>query len=38
MTAADGIGTGTVMTVLIWVISIFLVWYSKQQVKAGVLT
>ncbi len=31
-------GTGTVMTVLIWVISIFLVWYSKQQVKAGVLT
>ena len=31
-------GTGTVMTVLIWVISIFLVWYSKQQAKAGVLT
>ncbi|MGB5294107.1 MAG: hypothetical protein WBP34_04060 [Thermoanaerobaculia bacterium] len=31
-------GTGTIMTVLIWVISIFLVWYSKQQAKAGVLT
>ena len=31
-------GTGTVMTVLIWVISIFLVWYSKQQAKAGILT
>jgi hypothetical protein len=30
-------GTGTIMTVLIWVISIFLVWYSKQQAKAGVL-
>lgn len=30
--------SGTVMTVLIWVISIFLVWYSKQQAKAGVLT
>jgi len=31
-------GTGTIMTVLIWVISIFLVWYSKQQAKAGILT
>jgi len=30
--------SGTVMTFLIWVISIFLVWYSKQQAKAGVLT
>ncbi len=28
---------GTVMTVLIWVVSIFLVWYSRQQTKAGVL-
>ena len=27
----------TVMTALIWVISIFLVWYSRQQSKAGVL-
>jgi len=31
-------GTATIMTVVIWVISIFLVWYSKQQAKAGVLT
>jgi hypothetical protein len=31
-------GIGTIMTVLIWVISIFLIWYSKQQAKAGVLT
>ena len=30
--------SGTVMTILIWVVSIFLVWYSKQQVKAGVLS
>jgi hypothetical protein len=29
--------TATVMTVAIWVISIFLVWYSRQQAKAGVL-
>ena len=28
---------GTFMTVLIWVVSIFLVWYSRQQTKAGVL-
>ena len=28
---------GTVMTVLIWVVSIFLVWYSRQQTKVGVL-
>ena len=27
----------TVMTVGIWVVSIFLVWYSRQQAKAGVL-
>jgi hypothetical protein len=27
----------TVMTVVIWVVSIFLVWYSRQQAKAGVL-
>lgn len=31
-------GTATIMTVVIWVISIFLVWYSKQQAQAGVLT
>jgi hypothetical protein len=30
--------TASVMTVVIWVISIFLIWYSKQQAKAGVLT
>ena len=30
--------TATLMTVVIWVISIFLVWYSKQQAKAGVLS
>jgi hypothetical protein len=29
--------TGTIMTAIIWVVSIFLVWYSKQQAKAGVL-
>lgn len=29
---------GTIMTVIIWVISIFLVWYSRKQVAAGVLT
>lgn len=27
----------TFMTVLIWVISIFLVWYSSQQAKKGIL-
>jgi len=31
-------GTATIMTVLVWVIAIFLVWYSKQQAKAGILT
>lgn len=29
---------GIIMTVLVWVIAIFLVWYSKQQAKAGILT
>ena len=29
--------TATVMTVIIWVVSIFLVWYSRQQTRAGVL-
>ena len=28
---------GTIMTVIIWVVSIFLVWYSRQQTRAGVL-
>jgi hypothetical protein len=31
-------GTATVMTALIWVLAVFLVWYSRQQAKAGVLT
>ncbi len=30
--------TGIIMTVVIFVVSIFLVWYSKQQAKAGILT
>ena len=30
-------GTATFMTLLIWVIAVFLVWYSRQQTKAGVL-
>ena len=29
--------TATVMTVIIWVVSIFLVWYSRQQANRGVL-
>ena len=29
--------TAKIMTVVIWVVSIFLVWYSRQQVKAAVL-
>lgn len=29
--------TATIMTVVIWAVSIFLVWYSSQQAKAGVL-
>ena len=31
-------GAATVMTMVIWVISIFLIWYSRLQAKAGVLT
>ena len=38
----DGItmsGTGGVIfTVVIWIVAIFLLWYSMQQAKAGVLT
>ena len=30
--------TASFMTVVIWVIAIFLVWYSRQQARAGVLT
>ena len=30
--------TATFMTVVIWVISIFLIWYSRQQAQAGVLS
>ncbi|MDH3464001.1 MAG: hypothetical protein OEM32_10300 [Acidimicrobiia bacterium] len=29
--------TAAIMTVVIWVVSFFLVWYSNQQAKAGIL-
>lgn len=29
--------SATIMTTIIWAVSIFLVWYSRQQAKAGVL-
>jgi hypothetical protein len=29
--------SATVMTVLIWAVSIFLIWYSRLQAKTGVL-
>ena len=38
----DGVtmsGTGGVIfTVVIWIVAIFLLWYSRGQAKAGVLT
>jgi hypothetical protein len=29
---------GVIFTVVIWIVAIFLLWYSMQQAKAGVLT